>query len=107
MAGRAYQASHDLSGPIGGSTYQHEYHGFHKHAVNATNPAQPIRSGTASGDRRNNPHPLEVKRNISYLHPHSQEPIPCNSPAVIYVFRKLNYVMGLSLAYIVIQKQLL
>lgn len=54
---QAYAASYDLNGPIGNSTYSNEFY------QKLQKKAAPIRTGTASGDRRNNPHPLETFMN--------------------------------------------
>ncbi|XP_022086134.1 testis-expressed protein 26-like [Acanthaster planci] len=48
-----YKASYELNGPVGTPTYNKEFYnkGYCR--------PQLIRSGTSSGDRRNNPHPFE------------------------------------------------
>jgi len=50
----SYQASYELSGPVGVSQYESEYYQKLKRKTT------PIRTGSASGNRRNNPHPLET-----------------------------------------------
>jgi len=49
----SYQASYELSGPVGVSQYESEFYQKLKRKTT------PIRTGSASGNRRNNPHPLE------------------------------------------------
>ncbi|XP_062598088.1 testis-expressed protein 26-like isoform X1 [Saccostrea cucullata] len=53
QSSQGFTASHPLEGPIGETHYTEEFH------EKPNRPATPIRSGTASGARRNKPHPLE------------------------------------------------
>ncbi|XP_013421037.1 testis-expressed protein 26 [Lingula anatina] len=53
MTSRAFASTYELGGPIGATTYDEE---FYKKPNKRT---EPVRSGTASGARRNNPHPPE------------------------------------------------
>ncbi|XP_039265884.2 uncharacterized protein LOC120341444 [Styela clava] len=53
MSSKGFTAPYELSGPIGGTTCTQEF-GWKKATKN-----EPIRSGTSSGNRRNNPHPHE------------------------------------------------
>ena len=61
---------HNLNGGLGDTTYQQEYDKKlqahqdprdHDWMLQKTAKPDPIRSGTASGNRRNNPHPSKVK----------------------------------------------
>ncbi|KAJ8297610.1 hypothetical protein KUTeg_024141 [Tegillarca granosa] len=53
MTSRGFQATHDLGGPIGETTYGNEY------PQKPARPGTPVRSGSASGNRANKPHPLQ------------------------------------------------
>ncbi|XP_060085930.1 uncharacterized protein LOC132565305 [Ylistrum balloti] len=53
MSSQGFAASHDLSGPIGATTYHNDF------SSAPQRPASPVRSGTASGSRNNKPHPLQ------------------------------------------------
>ena len=48
-----HQVGHKLSDSLGSTTYDNEYY-------SKTSKTNPIRTGTASGNRRNNPHPAET-----------------------------------------------
>ena len=71
--GHGYQATYDLKGAVGDTTYQQEYdrklqawQDPHDRVVHRPAKPDPIRAGTASGNRRNNPHPLKVSE-LCYL----------------------------------------
>ncbi|XP_074651528.1 testis-expressed protein 26-like [Tubulanus polymorphus] len=49
----AFTASYDLSGPLGTTTYNGQFY------KKPTRKQEPIRTGTASGQRQNNPHPAQ------------------------------------------------
>lgn len=50
---QAFQAPYTVSGPIGNSNYRAEY------CMKSAPMADHVRTGTSSGNRRNNPHPTE------------------------------------------------
>jgi len=54
MSSKGFTAPYDLSGPIGVTTCQEHY------PWKTTVKMEPIRAGTSSGHRSNNPHPHEV-----------------------------------------------
>ena len=56
VTSRGYRASYELSGGIGRTQFDDEF--CARNAAGAA--AQPIRSGTSSGARKNNPHPDQV-----------------------------------------------
>ena len=60
LGARAFAGRHEISDPVGRTTYMSEYYGEKKLQDTLKNPMQPIRAGTASGVRANNPHPYEV-----------------------------------------------
>ena len=54
MTSNAFRNPYNLSDPIGASHYDETY--YHK----TVKREEPIRTGTSSGNRRNNPHPSRV-----------------------------------------------
>ena len=54
MTSNAFRVPYNLSDPIGPSHYDSQY--YHK----TVKKEEPIRSGTSSGYRSNNPHPSQV-----------------------------------------------
>lgn len=54
MTSNAFRNPYNLSDPIGASHYDEQYY------QKAVKREEPIRTGTSSGNRRNNPHPSKV-----------------------------------------------
>lgn len=54
MTSNAFRVPFNLSDPIGASHYDSEYY------YKTVKKAEPIRAGTSSGSRINNPHPSKV-----------------------------------------------
>ncbi|XP_046562188.1 testis-expressed protein 26-like isoform X1 [Haliotis rubra] len=85
MTSQAYTNAYSLSGPVGNTTYHMEY--------NAKSELQqePVRSGSASGNRKNNPHPSNAF--MVWRFPSNKNPVPDVTPwAEEVTNEKLNQV---------------
>ncbi|XP_067663810.1 testis-expressed protein 26-like isoform X2 [Haliotis asinina] len=85
MTSQAYTNAYSLSGPVGNTTYHMEY------SVKSEQQQEPVRSGSASGNRKNNPHPSNAF--MVWRFPSNKNPVPDVTPwAEEVTNEKLNQV---------------